>query len=114
MIKDLDKWAYEQQAKCAELDMAIKVVGGREWSRNHPKVCPWCGSVFYAYKPLDTDWQPFQVDPEPKNVMGVRETCGHPICWKSEDDAQFKRAKAWRDSQKAAKAEQPVQGRLAI
>ena len=112
-VKDLDKWAYEQQAQFAQPNMEIRTIGGREWSRNHPKCCPWCGSVFYAYKPLDTDWQPYQVDPDPLHGMGTRKTCGHPLCWKSEDERQFRIALAYRESIKAANAVQPEK-RLAI
>lgn len=73
----------------ADPDGTVEVIQGRDWARIHPKVCPVCGRVFYGWKPLDVDWEPFVVDPVPPPGSPSRQTCGHPLCWKAEDEARW-------------------------
>lgn len=80
----------------SEPDGTIEMVGNREWARIHPKRCPHCGATFWAWKPLDSTWQPHTVDPEPRLGHGMRETCGSPGCWETEQTHQFNRLIAYR------------------
>ena len=77
------------------------------------KVCPQCGSTFYAYQHAESPKQPMKVDPMPHNGFGVRETCGDPVCWDLEDNSQFLIRKAWRDAHpKPAAQVAPTKRRL--
>ena len=103
MTTPVQRFNDERAARYLRPDDALILFNGRHFQRNHPKVCPTCGTVFYAYKPVDAVWPPHCVDPEPMpgNQCGVRETCGHPHCEKAEDEHQFQRRKAWRESGRA-------------
>ena len=83
----------ERAARYATPSDDVVMFNGVAFARNHPKVCPCCGTVFYAWKPVAAIWQAYQVDPMPghKDACGVRETCGHPACEKAESDGQFRR-----------------------
>lgn len=100
---------------------------GRLWIRAHPKVCPQCGAVFYAWMPQDApEWYPpHRVDPEPQISTftgwadGLRETCGDGRCADAERDHQRDRSPAWhkaleahRARVEAARAAQPAGRRL--
>lgn len=80
-------------ARKAEPCFDVIEAGGKQFQRNYPKGCPICGAVFFAYAPIGHNWQPYQVDPDPEPgaTVGARETCGHPLCEKAEDDLQWRR-----------------------
>ena len=83
----------------SKVSLTPQIINGRAWVQNLPKVCPWCGSVFFAYQLEESPQRPYQMDPEPPIVndsaAGQRETCGHPLCWKSEQTHQVERSPAY-------------------
>ena len=81
--------------------------GGLVYVRNLGKRCPWCRDVFFAYQVEGHERQPYQVDPEPQDGNGVRETCGHPKCHDAEDMRQFERRREAR--QRLAEARERAQ-----
>lgn len=92
------EWRAKQKARFAKTDGTVEVHNGKEWARIHPKKCPHCGSVFYAWKPLEGEWEaPHRYDPEPRIGGPNRETCGDPECWRIEDEHQFARLVEWRE-----------------
>lgn len=84
----------------------------RLWVRAHPKVCPQCGAIFYAWMPQEaTEWfPPHREDPEPPIsaytgwVEGLRGTCGHEVCLDAERDHQRDRSPAWHKALEAHRA----------
>ena len=100
MHRVVQRFNDERAARYATPSDDVVMLYGRPFARNHPKVCPICGVVFYAFKPVDAIWQAYQVDPMPgpKDACGVRETCGHPACGKAEDELQFRRRREWREA----------------
>ena len=94
--KTEEDWHYEQKAIFAAPDTTPQVQNGRVFTRTFGKRCPWCLDVFFAYEVEGNERQPYQIDPEPLNGHGVRETCGHPKCHEFEEDRQFKRRRQIR------------------
>lgn len=82
-------------AHFAQPDPEIKTILGKDWARVHPRVCPWCGSVFYAWAPIDAAWERFVVEPDPHHMSKIknRETCGRSGCIDQEDSHQWSRRK---------------------
>lgn len=78
--------------------------------RNLGKRCPWCHDVFFTYQTPGKERQPYQSEPEPRNGMGARETCGHPQCHDAEDTHQFQRRLVFRAEIARHRAHQPQAG----
>ena len=72
-------------AKFAQPDPEVRTIAGRDWARVRPMKCPTCTHIFYGWTPLDSPAPPYQVDDAP----GQRQTCGHPLCHKAEEDHAF-------------------------
>lgn len=88
---EIQEWNDAQVARFAQPDGTIEIIRGREWARVRPMRCPWCHMTFYAWAPLDAPGAPHVEDIPPGHGMGARQTCGHPLCWKHEDEHQFRR-----------------------
>lgn len=103
---DAQSWRDSRKALFARPDPNRRYTSnGREFSLTHPKRCPICGDRFYTYGPADELPAPPAVDPIPDDD-GKRTTCGHPTCWKVEDEEAAKRSSA------ATKAVAEVRARL--
>jgi hypothetical protein len=81
---------------------AVEVRGKRVMTRSRELVCPHCGVTFYGYQYIDHPHPGGQVDSEPSNGFGSRQTCGDPRCWDAEDALQFKRRLEFRNTHKNA------------
>ena len=104
--KQDEDWWNEQKAMFAvpRPDL-IRYSFDKTYVRTCGKRCPWCHDVFYTYHVEGHEKEPYKVDPEPTpgfpdgcstNHIDARETCGHPLCWKSEAEHQAKRREEWR------------------
>ena len=72
-----------------------------------PKRCPWCQDSFYTYQAFGSSHEPHTVDQDPPHGMGMRETCGHPLCWDAEDMRQWRRRVAFRAEHASSPAPEP-------
>ena len=75
-------WRDACVARFAHPDPEVRTIAGRDWARVRPMRCPSCGRGFYGWQDLASFHEPWAVDSAP----GQRQTCGHPLCHKAEED----------------------------
>jgi hypothetical protein len=89
-------WHAQQRELFAQPDITPRRVGEKVFTRTLGRICPHCGRTFYAYQAEGNEQQPYRIEVDPLGGIGMRETCGSPICHEAEDHLQFERRKAWR------------------
>nr|WP_320132363.1 hypothetical protein [uncultured Holophaga sp.] len=57
---------------------------GAMWSRTHRMRCPVCQNEFYGWQPEDRPFEPYRNPAGLRGTDGGRQTCGHPVCEKTE------------------------------
>lgn len=104
---DQDRQAWHDQMKAASAEPRpdlCTVVHGKTLTRTLGKRCPWCQSVFFGYQVEGEEREPYRIDREPAEGLGMRETCGNPMCHEAEDRHQFERRLRFRADGKEAAA----------
>lgn len=82
------------------------LVRDREWCRNFPRICPFCGVVFYSWAPYPWpvdqtgQWHPGGLEPAPQETTGHRNTCGTQACIEAAQDEHFAVCQSAREDRK--------------
>jgi len=85
------------------------------WTKTHLLACPQCGAQFLGYEREDMPLMPNVFDQDSPNVFqGNRQTCGHPECWEAEDEYQFRKRLAYRNSHPQPAKPSPITKKKAI
>ncbi len=81
-----EAWCLQRGQRFAHADSTPREWMGKTWERTLAMACPGCGAVFFTFKPVGSDWRPYD-DPRavPAPGNGIRETCGDPRCHEREE-----------------------------
>jgi len=76
-------WNDELGSRFLKPDEEVHRESGHDWTRTHAMRCPVCEIVFYGYELLGKPIQPY-LNPD-------RITCGHPLCYASEEREKMRK-----------------------
>ena len=69
----------------AQPDFTPVAVGAKVYTLTRMKRCPHCHSVFFGYERQGSEPQLSpEIDEDPADGLGMRGTCGNPICHENE------------------------------